>query len=348
MNNNAWMETAEAGDGGPGLGTLPPDILGMVLRSAGPFATGRAAGVSRRFREVAGEVAKQEKQITAEDLCSDYETCLEQFLLATAEDDANSVEYIIASGAIDPRRPLITSVATLPRPPLNPQEEDPYALLRTVPPSDEGWTPLAVAAAYGAPAVIARLASIGVRPQPRVETLINGLIQRGRKMYHAGPTVRGVGALAETYPRTSPLDPANENPLTGLREYAVERSVRLLGRFASNPGDFAAVLFESDVLPIAEALLRAGYSPDERAHALVGDARYGPSEMDLLVRALGRSSGALGAALSRGPLAASTIPIIIAPHVVLQRLLDTYERWQPAVPTYTNSSFGSDGNNAMY
>ncbi|BCU03007.1 hypothetical protein [Pandoravirus japonicus] len=335
--------SVQAVDDDLGLGSLPPEIVEMVLRSAGPFATARAAGASRYLSQVARRVAEQEKRVTARELCSDYETCLREFLLAAAEDDADTVEYIIASGAIDPRRPLIASVAALPRPPLDPQQGDPYALLRTEPPSTEGWTPLVAAAAYGAPAVIARLASIGVRPQPQVETLINRLLRRGRKLHYSGPVVRGVTALAETYPRTSPLNLANENPLTALREYALDRAVSR-ARFEPNPGDFTVALFESDVLPIVQALLRAGYSPDERARAL---ERNGPSEMDLAIKALDRSTDTLDAALSRGPFAVNAIPTIIAAYVILQRLVDAYEQRQATSRANAGPSAVANGNDAM-
>ncbi|BCU02808.1 hypothetical protein [Pandoravirus japonicus] len=329
-------------DSGLGLDSLPPEIIEMILRSAGPFAAARAARASRHMAGVAREAAKQENKITAQELCDDYETCLREFLLAAAEDDADTVEYIIASGAIDPRRPLIASVSALPRPPSDPEKGDAYVLLRTAPPSTEGWTPLAAAAAYGAPAVIARLASIGVRPQPTAETLINGLLHRGWQLHFAAPVIRGVKALTGTYPRTSPLDPADQNPLTALREYAVERARVRTGHAlnrvpALNPRATDAAFFDTDVLPIAETLLEAGYSPGERAQSAVGEIRHTPSEMDLLVQALRESERPMGA-LKRlgtvGSLVATRRALIRA---VLQGLLDVYEEQGAGAPAGAGS-----------
>ncbi|AGO83213.1 hypothetical protein pdul_cds_961 [Pandoravirus dulcis] len=354
--NNLPMDVAasvQAVDDDLSLGSLPAEVLEMVLRSAGPFATARAAGTSQYMRQVARGAAEQEKGITARELCSDYEACLREFLLATAEDDADTVEYIIASGAIDPRRPVIASVVALPRPPLNPyregvimfrdsppQEVDPYALLRTAPPTAEGWTPLAVAAAYGAPAVIARLASIGVRPRPTVETLIDGLLHRGWQLYSAAPVIRGVKALTETYPRTSPLAPEDENPLTALREYAVRRGSARKGilislAFPPDRGVADAVaLFDADALPIAGVLLRAGYSPDERAQPAVGNRGRAASEMDLLREKLRETESQRAAMFERQqealrylyPRDISGPPRRAPTRAVLQRLLDFYEQ----------------------
>lgn len=294
-----------------GLGSLPPEIAEMILMPLGPFETARAAGTSRHMSQVAREVAQRRKRAIARELCNDYDSCLRRFLLAAAEDDADTIEYIIASGAINPRRPLITSASALPQPPPNPRPEgasmvmlrnapalnsaqqvDPYALLRTRPPSAEGWTPLAVAAAYGAPGVIARLASIGVRPQPTVEALIDGLLHQGWQLDDAARLIRGVTALTEIYPRAGPLDSADQNPLTALREFAVRRGsarkgMRLGEMFPRERGAADAVaLFDADAVPIAQALLRAGYSPDERAQPTAGGTGRTLSETDLLREAL--------------------------------------------------------------
>nr|UMO78429.1 hypothetical protein [Pandoravirus belohorizontensis] len=335
MYDPSTMDVAAVGvdDSGLGMDSLPPEIIEMILRSAGPFAAARAARASRHMADVAREAVKQENKITAQELCDDYETCLREFLLAAAEDDADTVEYIIASGAIDPRRPLIASVLALPRPPSDPKEGDAYALLRTAPPSTEGWTPLAAAAAYGAPAVIARLASIGVRPQPTVETLIDGLLHRGWQLHSAAPVIRGVEALTETYPRTLPLDPADQNPLTALREYAVERARARGGPvidrvFALDPRAAAAAataLFHTDVLPITETLLDAGYSPDERARPAVGEIGRTPSELDLLVQALRENERPMDALRRLGTIGILTATRHVLIGAVLQGLLNVYE-----------------------
>lgn len=352
-------------DGQSGLGALPPEVLEVVLRSAGPFASARAAPTSRVFGQVAREAARQQRKVTARELCGDYETCLEQFLLATAKDDADTVEYIIASGAIDPRRPVIASAAALPPPPPNPyregvirfrdsppQQVDTYALLRTAPPTAQGWTPLAVAAAYGAPAVIARLASIGVRPEPTVETLINGLLRRGWELFYAAPVIRGVTALTETYPRTLPLAPEDENPLTALREFAVKRGstgrgilIRLMVTPDRGVAD-AIALFDSDAVPIAKVLLRAGYSPDERGQPAVGNRGRPASEMDLVREQLRETESPTALMFERqqeilrqcGQLNVRGPPRRAPTRAVLQRLLDFYEQRRGGVPAAAGSA----------
>jgi hypothetical protein len=322
-----WTEmgVVDTGDAALSLDALPPEVLEQVLQLAGPFATARATGVSQYLAQVAGGLAKRENESTARELCDNYDTCLYQFLLAAADDDADTVEHIIASGAIHPRRALIASVRDLPRPPRSNQEEDAYALLRTEPPSAEGWTPLTVAAAYGAPAVIARLKSLGVQPQPTVEALMSGLLRRGQRLVHAAPLIRGISALVQAYPRTSPLGPANENPLTALREYALYRSTRR-ALLTGDAGNFTAV-FYTDVLPIALTLIEAGYRPDEHARPSVDEAHRGPSEMDLATAALDKSIEAMDAAVSRrrfniGPIPASTI----VAHWILQQLVNVYQQ----------------------
>ncbi|AVK76487.1 hypothetical protein pneo_cds_880 [Pandoravirus neocaledonia] len=268
MNDVEYMDVQYADEGTPGLESLPPEIVEMILASAGPFATARAAQASRYVAETARQLARIETQQTINELCPDYLTCLQEFMLAAADDDVPTVEYILASGVIGPRQSLIRSDVQLPRAPLGRNQVDAYSLLRTAPPTYEGWTPLTVAAAYGSPAVVALLASISVHPRTGVEALINGLVLRARRLDSWNPLVRGVRALTQSYPRTVPLAPPDANPLTVVRHEGAERASRAARSdlFSAHDTDSARRVFETDVYPIVEALMRAGYDPSERTY----------------------------------------------------------------------------------
>lgn len=296
MEDADGMDVQYADEGEQGLESLPPEVIEMILASAGPLATARAAQASRYVADTARQVAQIEAQQTVNELCPDYLTCLQEFMLAAADDDVATVEYILASGVINPRHPLVTDDTQLPRAPPGFDQVDAYSLLRTMPPTAEGWTPLTVAAAYGSPAVVALLASIGVRPRTTIEALINGLITRARNLRSWSTLVRGIEALTQSYPRTVPLAPSDNNPLTTLRHEAAERlassvGVHLHQESADNAAD---EMFQADVLPIIAALLRAGYDPDERA--LAPDRAQGrtDSELSEAVRALNNERQVIG------------------------------------------------------
>lgn len=282
------MDVQYADEGEQGLESLPPEIIEMILASAGPFATARAAQTSRYMAETARQLAQIETEETIRELCPDYLTCLQEFMLAVADDDVPTVEYILASGVIGPRQTLVGGDVQLPRAPSGHDQVDAFSPLRTVPPTDEGWTPLTVAAAYGSPAIIALLASIGVRPRTTVEALINGLIIRARQLRSWGPLARGVQAVTESYPRTVPLASSDDNPLTTLRHGAVERVVSSGGaHLRQESADNAAdEMFEADMLPIIMALMRAGYDPGERAFAPDHAQGRAGSELSEATRAL--------------------------------------------------------------
>nr|UMO80296.1 hypothetical protein [Pandoravirus aubagnensis] len=322
MENVDGMDVQYADAGEQGLESLPPEIIEMILASAGPFATARAAQTSRYMAETARQLAQIETQQTVNELCPDYLTCLQEFMLTVANDDVATVEYILASGVIGPRQMLIGGDVRLPRAPLGRDEVDAFSLLRTAPPTEEGWTPLTAAAAYGSPAVVALLASIGVRPRTTVEALINGLIVRARQLRSWGSLARGIQALAQSYPRTVPLAPSDPNPLTVVRQEAAERASRaarskVLPIYAA---DAAQRVLETDVYPVVEALLRAGYDPSERT-----DGSHRPEALAAAeeLNALQQKVNRQGQSAVLGLLSAMTW----AKAYTTEAVLDAYARW---------------------
>ncbi|AVK75391.1 DNA pol3 gamma3 incomplete domain containing protein [Pandoravirus quercus] len=76
-----------------------------------------------------------------------------------------------------------------------------------------------------------------------------------------------VRALTQYYPRSARLHPDDINPLTALRQFATEQALWIEGD-ASDPQAIASALE-----PIIQALLEAGYSPDERGFSCDVDPR---------------------------------------------------------------------------
>ncbi|AGO82550.1 hypothetical protein pdul_cds_473 [Pandoravirus dulcis] len=294
-----WAAIAEA----PGVRTEDVARLAAATRSLRWLAS-EQEGVRRRaaLRATAGP-------------CADYLGCVGALTRAIADDDADTVAALVDSGRIPINEPIDLEAvdkysgwqtrldAASDLPPWNSTLSAlPHARYwGTLPAGSPYAIPLSVAVAAGAQRSAARLMRLGAGAWPSPETLLSYAVRmplatrvRSVTQWFDGmsgydpdaPTVHGpwrdidtramVQRIARTYPRSPRLGPWDDSPLATL----LNRVGQGMAYYsAAHGGDALA----ARVTDLAEALLQAGYSPDERAfaEARVPTGRDNPSVREL-------------------------------------------------------------------
>lgn len=299
---------------------LPRELWATIAEAPGVRTedVARLAAAARSLRWLAPQQEEARRRAALRATagpCADYLGCVGALTRAIADDDADTVAALVGSGRIPVNEPIDLEAvdkyagwrtrldAASDSPPWNSTVLVlPHSRYwGTLPAGSPYATPLSVAVAAGAQRSAARLMRLGATAWPSPEALLSYAVRvplatrvRSVSQWYDGmsgydpdaPTTYGpwrdvdtrsmVQRIARAYPRSPQLGPWDDSPLTSL----LNRVGQDMAYYSAARGGDALAARVTD---LAEALLQAGYSPDERAfaEARVPTGRDNPSVREL-------------------------------------------------------------------